>query len=138
MFVYLMLRSHGETVLKLALQLQIFGWWFQAVFVCRYLQTNTPPGMYLYTSYSSFTIIPLKWPGTFGISKKRYLATNWYQIQCTTSSRHILKIRQFLNYKSVLHLQSYTKRSVTPRWPLTPLLLRSHVWLYTRIIVSNI
>ena len=27
--------------------------------------------------------------------------------------------------------------SVTPRWPLTPHLLRSHVWLYPRIIVSK-
>ena len=26
---------------------------------------------------------------------------------------------------------------MTPRWPLTPLLLRSHVWLYPRIIVCK-
>ena len=26
---------------------------------------------------------------------------------------------------------------MTPRWPLTPLPLRSHVWLYPRIIVSK-
>ena len=29
------------------------------------------------------------------------------------------------------------QRSLTPRWPLTPYLLRSHVWLYSRIIVSK-
>ena len=29
------------------------------------------------------------------------------------------------------------QRSLTPRWPLTPCLLRSHVWLYPRIIVSK-
>ena len=29
------------------------------------------------------------------------------------------------------------ERSLTPRWPLTPRLLRSHVWLYPRIIVSK-
>ena len=29
------------------------------------------------------------------------------------------------------------KRSLTPRWPLIPKLLRSHVWLYPRIIVSK-
>ena len=29
------------------------------------------------------------------------------------------------------------KRSLTPRWPLTPHLLRSHVWLYPRITVSQ-
>ena len=29
------------------------------------------------------------------------------------------------------------RRSLTPRWPLTPYLLRSRVWLYPRIIVSK-
>ena len=29
------------------------------------------------------------------------------------------------------------QRSLTPRWPLTPCLLRSHEWLYPRIIVSK-
>ena len=29
------------------------------------------------------------------------------------------------------------QRSLTPRWPLTPHLLRPHVWLYPRIIVSK-
>ena len=29
------------------------------------------------------------------------------------------------------------QRSLTPRWPLTPHLLGSHVWLYPRIIVSK-
>ena len=29
------------------------------------------------------------------------------------------------------------KRSLTPRWPSTPHLLRSHVWRYPRIIVSK-
>ena len=28
-------------------------------------------------------------------------------------------------------------RSLTPRWPMIPCLLRSHVWLYPRIIVSK-
>ena len=32
--------------------------------------------------------------------------------------------------------KNLNQRSVTPRWPLTPHLLRSHVWLYPRIIVS--
>ena len=30
-----------------------------------------------------------------------------------------------------------TKRWMTPRWPLMPLLLRSHVWLYRMITVSK-
>ena len=29
--------------------------------------------------------------------------------------------------------KNLTKRSMTPRWSLTPLLLRSHVWLYPRL-----
>ena len=33
--------------------------------------------------------------------------------------------------------KNMNQRSLTPRWPLTPNLLRSHVWLYPRIIVSK-
>ena len=33
--------------------------------------------------------------------------------------------------------KNLNQRSLTPRWPLTPCLLRSHVWLYLRIIVSK-
>ena len=63
--------------------------------------------------------------------------------------------RQFSNHESRLLSRSHTcaiivildltpyllrweKRSLTPRWPLTPHLLRTHVWLYpARIIVSK-
>ena len=33
--------------------------------------------------------------------------------------------------------KNLNQRSLTPKWPLTPHLLRSHVWLYPRIIVSK-
>ena len=33
--------------------------------------------------------------------------------------------------------KNLNQRSLTPRWPLTPHLLRSHVWFYPRIIVSK-
>ena len=33
--------------------------------------------------------------------------------------------------------KNLNQRSLTPRWPLTPCLLRAHVWLYPRIIVSK-
>ena len=36
-----------------------------------------------------------------------------------------------------LQKKNLNQRSLTPRWPLTPNLLRSHVWLYPRIIVSK-
>ena len=33
--------------------------------------------------------------------------------------------------------KNLNQRSLTPRWPLTLCLLKSHVWLYLRIIVSK-
>ena len=36
-----------------------------------------------------------------------------------------------------LFSKNLNQRSLTPRWLLTPCLLRSHVWLYPRIIVSK-
>ena len=42
----------------------------------------------------------------------------------------------FLNYFQARQ-KNLNQRSLTPRWPLTPCLLRSHVWLYARIIVSK-
>ena len=36
-----------------------------------------------------------------------------------------------------LQKKKLNQMSLTPRWPLTPHLLRSHVWLYPRIIVSK-
>ena len=36
-----------------------------------------------------------------------------------------------------LFSKNLNQRSLTPRWPLTPCLSRSHVWLYPRIIVSK-
>ena len=38
---------------------------------------------------------------------------------------------------SDLFFKNLNQRSLTPKWPLTPNLLRSHVWLYPRIIVSK-
>ena len=55
----------------------------------------------------------------------------WY-VQITQGSKYADTVTIFS--------KSLTKRSMTqmtPRWPLTPLLLRSHVQLYPRIIVSN-
>ena len=36
-----------------------------------------------------------------------------------------------------LFSKNLNQRSLTPRWPMTSCLLRSHVWLYPRIIVSK-
>ena len=35
----------------------------------------------------------------------------------------------------ILFFKNLNQRVLTPRWPLTPCLLRSHVWLYPRITV---
>ena len=40
-------------------------------------------------------------------------------------------------YSDLFLQKNVNQRSLTPRWPLTPHLLRSHVWLYPRIIVSK-
>ena len=40
-------------------------------------------------------------------------------------------------YSDLFCKKILNQRSLTPRWPLTPHLLRSHVWLYPRIIVSK-
>ena len=37
----------------------------------------------------------------------------------------------------ILFSKNLNQRSLTPTWPLTPCLLRSHVWLYPRIIASK-
>ena len=38
---------------------------------------------------------------------------------------------------TVTFFKNLNQRSLTPRWPLTSCLLRSHVWLFSRIIVSK-
>ena len=48
-----------------------------------------------------------------------------------------LKIHQKYVDTLTLFSKNLNQRSLTPRWPLTPCLLRSHVWLYPRIIVSK-
>ena len=40
-------------------------------------------------------------------------------------------------YSDLFCKKNLNRRSLTPRWPLTSHLLRSHVWLYPRIIVSK-
>ena len=40
-------------------------------------------------------------------------------------------------YSDLFCQKNLNQRSLTPRWPLTPHLLRSHVWLYPRIILSK-
>ena len=48
-----------------------------------------------------------------------------------------LKIHQSMWIHWPFVSKNLNQRSLTPRWPLTPCLLRLHVWLYPRIIVSK-
>ena len=48
-----------------------------------------------------------------------------------------LKIHQSMWIHWPFFSKNLNQRSLTPRWPLTPCVLRSHVWLYPRIIVSK-
>ena len=52
---------------------------------------------------------------------------------CVQVSRKYIKV---CGYSDPL-FKNLNQRSLTSRWPLTPSLLRSHVWLYPRIIVSK-
>ena len=48
-----------------------------------------------------------------------------------------MKIHQSMWIQWPFLQKNLKQRSLNPRWPLTPHLLRSHVWLYPRIIVSK-
>ena len=48
-----------------------------------------------------------------------------------------MKIHQSMRIQWPILQKNLNQRSLTPRWPLTPHLLRSHVWLYPRIILSK-
>ena len=93
-----------------------------------------------------------------GISTDLGLNQIWLNFKCLTYTRrfsnHVsrllsrshtfaiivildLKIHQSMWIHWLLFSKNLNQRSLTPRWPLTPCLLRSHVWLYPRITVSK-
>ena len=70
----------------------------------------------------------------------------WPQVcwghMCDSTQGSLCQVpRKYLNVDTVTLFSKKKKkmnqRSLTPRWPLTQCLLRSHVWLYQRIIVSK-
>ena len=56
---------------------------------------------------------------------------------CLLSRSHTFIIIVILVQLLWLYMKECGQRSMTPKWPLTPLLLRAHVWLYPRIILSK-
>ena len=59
------------------------------------------------------------------------------RIIVSKSHRNTLKYVDTVTFFAKKKKKTLNQRSLTPRWPLTPHLLRSHVWLYPRIIVSK-
>ena len=68
--------------------------------------------------------------------KKKKKKTRWFSNHKSRllSRSHIFAIIVILDLTPYLQK---LERSLTPRWPLTPSLLRLHVWLYPRIIVTE-
>ena len=60
-------------------------------------------------------------------------ASTYFCIHCNIRFENTSKYVDTL----ILFSKNLNQRSLTPTWPLTPCLLRSHVWLYPRIIVSK-
>ena len=60
-------------------------------------------------------------------------AITYFCNHCNIRFENTLKYVDTLAFFS----KNLNQRSMTPRWPLTPCLLRSHVWLSPRIIVSK-
>ena len=136
------------------------GWLFCHHFRMFALQTHSS----LYKNKPMFRgIFSRKWDPCLGITVKKQATPVCLNTQGVGG--HIKKTRRFSNHESCLLSRSHTfaiivifnrfentskyvdtltlfsknlnQRSLTPRWPLTPCLLRSHVWLYPRIIVSK-
>ena len=64
------------------------------------------------------------------LPKDRCVQVPWKYIE-VPGSKYVDTVTFFAKKKKLI------QRSLTSRWPLTPHLLRSHVWLYPRIIVSK-
>ena len=64
------------------------------------------------------------------------------EVTCVTLPKdHCVQVHEntskYVDTVTIFAKKNMNQRSLIPRWPLTPHLLRSHVWLYPRIIVSK-
>ena len=59
--------------------------------------------------------------------RRIYIASNSHK----NTSKHVHRPTVIIFFKNL------NQRSMTPKWPLTPTLMRSHVWLNPRISVST-
>ena len=70
---------------------------------------------------------------TFDLTSVKVLCVTLPKDHCVQVPWKYIKVCGY----SDLFCKNLKWRSLTSRWPLTPHLLRSHVWLYPRIIVSK-
>ena len=72
-----------------------------------------------------------KW---FSNHESRLLSRSYFCNHCNIRFENTSK---YVVDTLTLFSKNLNQRSLAPRWPLTPCLLRSHVWLYPRITVSK-
>ena len=97
----------------------------------------------------SFWSMWIQWPFFFKNLNQRSLTPRWHLTPGLLRSHVWLYPRIIVSSPMKIHhslwiqwpfFKNLNQRSLTPRWPswpLTPHLLRSHVWLYPRFIVSK-
>ena len=71
---------------------------------------------------------------TFDPTSVEVLCVTLPKYHCVQVPRKYIEV---CGYSDLFCKKLEPRGSLTPRWPLTPHLLRSHVWLYPRIIVSK-
>ena len=71
---------------------------------------------------------------TFDPASVEVLCVTLPKDHCVQVPRKYIKV---CGYSDLFCKKNLNQRSLTRRWPLTPHLLRSHVWLYPRIIMSK-
>ena len=90
--------------------------------------------MWIYWSFFPKTWTKGHWPHmTFDPKSVEVTCVTLPKDHCVQVTQKYIKVCGY----SDPFLKNLNQRSLTPRWPLTPCLLRSHVWLYPRIIVSK-
>ena len=115
-----------------------FLWFLQSMFLKSFL--NQRCGFYWQSLCRNmwpqfvYIAVSLDWTRQFSNHESRLLSgSHTFAIIVILD----LKIHQSMWIHWLFFPKNLNQRSLTPRWSLTPCLLRSHVWLYPRIIVSK-